>query len=146
MSQNPRPRRALRKAPDSSIHPAAPVVGTATAGAAAVAPPTSDGHVAELRPVLGINGSTSDVLRRAPAEEQESTAKPKSKAGGKKIGSKSRKERRKEKARQERHERRVSLQVKVPKQVRQQLRTNAKARGTSVDDVVTTVLEGWLRS
>lgn len=145
MSQNPRPRRALRKAPDSTVHPAAPVAGN-VATAAAHQVPASRGPVTELRPVLGINGSTSDVLRRAPAEVPSASHDGKVKGGSKKHGQQSRKERRKDRARKERHERRVKLQVKVPKEVRAQLRTNAKARGTSVDDVVTIVLEGWLRS
>lgn len=48
---NPPPRPALRKAPDSDLHP------VASAPAAVPAP-----RPAELRPVVGIGGRTSDTL------------------------------------------------------------------------------------
>lgn len=38
---------------------------------------------------------------------------------------------------------RVDVRLQVPGDVRRQLRSAAKARGTSVEDVVTSVLEGW---
>ncbi len=60
---NPPPRPALRKAPDSDVHPvsAAPVV-------AVVAP-----RPAELRPVVGIGGRTSDTLvKRTPKKVKKS--------------------------------------------------------------------------
>lgn len=41
---------------------------------------------------------------------------------------------------------RVAVRLAVPADVRHQLRSAAKARGTSVDDVVSSVLEGWLPS
>lgn len=41
---------------------------------------------------------------------------------------------------------RVDVRTQVPADVRRQLRSAAKARGTSVDDVVASVLEGWLPS
>lgn len=122
MAHNPGPRPALRKAPDATVHPAAPV------GVEVVAPPAPT-RPSHLRPVVGLGGSTSDVLRKAPGK-----AKGK---GGKAAKKKARK---REAAR---HERRVKLKVSVPKEVRTRLRTSAKARGTSVDDVVSSVLEGW---
>jgi predicted HicB family RNase H-like nuclease len=85
--------------------------------------------------VLGIGGSTSDVLRKAPKRKAAAKSGRSKKA---ESGAKGKKGQRK------RHERRVDLRVKVPKEVRQALRTNAKARGTSVDEVVTVVLEGWI--
>jgi hypothetical protein len=48
---NPPPRPALRKAPDSDVHPVAPVPAVPLP-----APRT------ELRPVVGIGGRTSDTL------------------------------------------------------------------------------------
>jgi hypothetical protein len=50
---NPPPRPALRKAPDADVHPVA----------AAPAPLVPAPHApAELRPVVGIGGRTSDTL------------------------------------------------------------------------------------
>lgn len=137
MTSNPAPRPALRKAPDATVHPAAPVV---TPGSN---PPVVDPHVeapeavlrprpTHLRPVVGLGGSTSDALRKAPPKKAAKRVK-----GDKELKKMSKKERK-------RHLRRVSLQVEVPKDVRSRLRSNAKARGTSVDDVVTSVLQGWL--
>lgn len=48
---NPPPRPALRKAPDSDVHPVSTVPAT-------IPPP----RPAELRPVVGIGGRTSDTL------------------------------------------------------------------------------------
>ena len=155
MTANPSPRRALRKAPDATVHPAAPVVSDgASVGPAVVKSATIPIRpVAELRPVLGIGGSTSDVLRKAPKRKAGGKKAPKAgapkagapKAGVKKgQGKKAEAETKAKKGQRKRHERRVDLRVKVPKEVRQELRRNAKARGTSVDDVVTVVLEGWI--
>ena len=140
MTSNPAPRPALRKAPDASVHPAAPVV---TPGSN---PPVVDPHAeapeaglrprpTHLRPVVGLGGSTSDALRKTPPKKSVKGAK--NVKSDKKLKKMSKKERK-------RHLRRVSLQVEVPKDVRSRLRSNAKARGTSVDDVVTSVLQGWL--
>jgi IS5 family transposase len=134
---NPSPRPALRKAPDASVHPAAPVVTPYSPPAVvpskevpkAAAEPKRRVH---LRPVVGLGGKTSDVLRTARVQGDEKKARAKQ---AKKLSKKAR----------QRRERRVELQVKVPKELRKKLRQNAKARGTSVDDVVTAVLEGWLR-
>ena len=138
MATNPTPRPALRKAPDATVHPAAPVVGPAdpppvvepnrAAGSSTSPRPT------HLRPVVGLGGVTSDGLRKAPEEKKAKKGKGKSAKENAKESKKAAKV----------HQRRVDLKVKVPKEVRQALRTNAKARGTSVDDVVTNVLQGWL--
>lgn len=127
MATNPNPRPALRKAPDASVHPAAPVVGPADPPP--VVEPSAAPRPTHLRPVVGLGGVTSDGLRKAPEDKK---AKGKGKAA--KQSKKAAKV----------HQRRVDLKVKVPKEVRRALRTNAKARGTSVDDVVTNVLQGWL--
>ena len=150
MTANPSPRRALRKAPDATVHPAAPVVsdGASVTPAVVKSATLPIRPVAELRPVLGIGGSTSDVLRKAPKRKAGGKKAPKTgapKAGVKKgQGKKAEAETKAKKGQRKRHERRVDLRVKVPKEVRQELRRNAKARGTSVDDVVTVVLEGWI--
>ncbi|MFM2437712.1 MAG: hypothetical protein RLZ55_523 [Actinomycetota bacterium] len=136
MATNPAPRPALRKAPDASVHPAAPVVGPDSPPGIVQPKPMPGGKApTHLRPVVGIGGSTSDVLRRVPADPKDAAAK-KAKKQSKKAA----------KAERKRRQQRVELQVKVPKDVRNQLRKNAKARGTSVDDVVTSVLEGWLHA
>lgn len=97
---NPPPRPALRKAPDSDVHPVA-------AASAAVPPPRP---AAELRPVVGIGGRTSDTLvKRTP----------------KKV-------------------KRTSLEVKVPKTVAKDAKQVAKARGESLDDVVTSALQAYV--
>jgi hypothetical protein len=59
---NPPPRPALRKAPDADVHPvaAAPTV---------VVAPVPAPRPAELRPVVGIGGRTSDTLVRKPAKK-----------------------------------------------------------------------------
>ncbi len=129
MSQNPGPRPALRKAPDATVHPAAPVAAEETK--APVVVPTERARQAHLRPVVGLGGLTSDVLRSAPKDSK----------SGKRAAKEAKKRAKKER---ELHQRRVDLHVKVPKSVRTKLRKNAKARGTSVDDVVASVLEGWL--
>lgn len=133
MTNNPGPRPALRKAPDATVHPAAPVAAEAAPGVPVVAAQVERPRPAHLRPVVGLGGSTSDVLRPAPKKK------------GQKAAAKSTKAQRKlEKKERERNARRVDLHVQVPKNVRRDLRQNAKARGTSVDDIVTSVLEGWL--
>ncbi|MFN8183287.1 MAG: hypothetical protein U0R23_02570 [Candidatus Nanopelagicales bacterium] len=48
---NPPPRPALRKAPDADVHPVAPVPPSVPAP-----------RPAQLRPVVGIGGRTSDTL------------------------------------------------------------------------------------
>lgn len=139
MGTNPTPRPALRKAPDATIHPAAPVADDSldpvvNPKSAKKAGKQLEARPTHLRPVVGLGGSTSDVLRRAPeGDDKKGQGKNKSK-GDKKRAKKAAKV----------HQRRVDLKVKVPKDVRRALRSNAKARGTSVDDVVTNVLQGWL--
>jgi len=139
MAPNPTPRPALRKAPDATIHPAAPVADDSLSPVVEPTAPKKSARKEErpahLRPVTGLGGSTSDVLRRAPEIDEPTKDKATKSAKGSK-------KRRKKAAKV--HQRRVDLKVKVPKDVRQALRSNAKARGTSVDDVVTNVLQGWL--
>lgn len=60
---NPPPRPALRKAPDSDLHP----VAVSTPAVPAPRP-------AELRPVVGIGGRTSDTLvKRTPKKVKRTT-------------------------------------------------------------------------
>jgi hypothetical protein len=60
---NPPPRPALRKAPDADVHPVA-------AAPAVVPVPHAP---AELRPVMGIGGRTSDTLvARTPGKKHKS--------------------------------------------------------------------------
>ncbi len=133
MTNNPGPRPALRKAPDATVHPAAPVAAEAAPGVPVVAAKVEQPRPVHLRPVTGLGGSTSDVLRPAPKKKSQKRMEKSAKA-----------QRKQEKKDRERNARRVDLHVQVPKSVRRDLRQNAKARGTSVDDIVTSVLEGWL--
>lgn len=134
MASNPHPRPALRKAPDATVHPAAPVVGPQdpppvvepAKAAESGKKGASTAKPSHLRPVVGLGGVTSDGLRKAPEDKPKKSKQKQSKKAAKV------------------HQRRVDLKVKVPKDVRRALRTKAKARGTSVDDVVTNVLQGWL--
>lgn len=65
---NPPPRPALRKAPDADVHPVA-AVPTVVAAA-----PVASPRPAELRPVVGIGGRTSDTLvRKTPKKVKKST-------------------------------------------------------------------------
>lgn len=118
---NPGPRPALRKAPDADLHPASSAenpqeVSVEGAIVGATEP-------AAVIPLQGrsrrLGGATSDTLL---PRKQSPNGKPARKPA----------------------EKRVQLRVRVPKSVRAQLRARAKARGTSVDDVVSTVLAGWL--
>ncbi len=115
---NPIPRPALRKAPDADIHPA-------------IADP--DHVTVDLRsqPAVSIPAPPTVDTGRIGTK-----GKVTKQADSKKAKSKSNAARRKGK--------RIELHVRVPRTVRSQLRDTAKARGTSVDDVVSTVLEGWL--
>lgn len=149
MTHNPAPRPALRKAPDATIHPAAPVVADPEP-TAAIAPgvPVPAARVvaapAHLRPVVALGGATSDSLRSARGSGDRSRTTAGTASADSSSGKKAKAARRRAAKDAARHARRVDLHIKVPKDVRRQLRKNAKARGTSVDDVVTAVLEGWL--
>jgi hypothetical protein len=97
---NPPPRPALRKAPDSDVHPVA-----AVPPAEVPAP-----RPAELRPVVGIGGRTSDTLvKRTP----------------KKV-------------------KRTTLEVKVPRTLLKHAKQVSKARGETLDDVVTSALQVYV--
>ncbi len=123
---NPIPRPALRKAPDADIHPAiadpAHVTVDLRSQPAVSMPAVSMPAVSMPAPPTvdtGRTGAKGKVTKQADSKQSKSNAA-----------------RRKGK--------RIELHVRVPRTVRSQLRATAKARGTSVDDVVSTVLQGWL--
>lgn len=101
---NPPPRPALRKAPDSDVHP------VAAAPPVLPAPRPAELRPAELRPVVGIGGRTSDTLVRRGAKK----------------------------------EKKATLEVKVTKTVLKAAKQSAKAKGDSLDDVVTAALRAYV--
>ncbi len=118
---NPIPRPALRKAPDADIHPAIADPAHVTVDLRSQ-PAVSMPAVSMPAPPTvdtGRTGAKGKVTKQADSKQSKSNAA-----------------RRKGK--------RIELHVRVPRTVRSQLRDTAKARGTSVDDVVSTVLQGWL--
>lgn len=122
---NPSPRPALRKAPDADIHPAVP--GTEPVTIDLRAPANADhGVETTVQAFDRVPAKTTDPTRKKK-ESNPRPAKAKSGADASKLKAK-----------------RIALRVKVPREIRHKLRATAKARGTSVDDVVSTVLEGWL--
>ncbi len=120
---NPIPRPALRKAPDADIHPA-------------IADPAHVTVDLRSQPAVSIPAVSMPAPPTVDTGRTGAKGKITKQADSKKAKSKSNAARRKGK--------RIELHVRVPRTVRSQLRDTAKARGTSVDDVVSTVLEGWL--
>ena len=89
-ARRPRPRRGRQhghqsraapgaaQSPDARVHPAAPVVGPDSPPGVVQAPPKPMAGAkapTHLRPVVGIGGSTSDVLRRVPDDASKAAAK-----------------------------------------------------------------------
>ncbi len=120
---NPIPRPALRKAPDADIHPA-------------IADPSQVTVDLRSPPAVSIPAVSIPAPPTVDTGRTGAKGKVTKQADSKKAKSKSNAARRNGK--------RIELHVRVPRTVRSHLRDTAKARGTSVDDVVSTVLEGWL--
>ncbi len=158
---NPSPRPALRKAPDAHIHPALAL------GAVTIVdlrdPGTASSRVETDVEVVGgtvaaPESVTGKSVGKKPSGKKSSDGKSKSsgKIKGKKIGKKAARRKQAEKktdgkptgkAEKKRRKReladRIDVRREVSPEVRRRLRSGAKARGTSVDEVVTSVLEGW---
>ncbi len=117
---NPAPRPALRKAPDADIHPAIPQTDQATIDLRAATQATP-----AIKHEVSVTSTVPEPKKAEPKKDSTKKALVHPKAHKRKA-------------------KRIALRVKVPRSVRSQLRATAKARGTSVDDVVSTVLEGWL--
>ena len=167
---NPAPRPALRKAPDADVHPAlafgpsetidlrasrrSPGAASATfhnpaaeSIAAAVnqgpKPAKSGGkkHRAKAKKSETDVGAKPDTKKQAKkgkgSQRLHAQSKPAKVSKGGKVGQPA-------SGKAESGKRsRVDVRLHVPGDVRRQLRSAAKARGTSVEDVVTSVLEGW---
>lgn len=147
---NPSPRPALRRAPDAHIHPAL-ALGAVTL--IDLREPDSAANQAELAvPPAPIE---TNPPQDAPADRTKGDRKKRA-AKNAKISKKQKNEKavkagkkadKKAKAKKKGKKRqladRIDVRREIPPTVRRQLRTSAKARGTSVDEVVTSVLEGW---
>lgn len=160
---NPAPRPALRKAPDADIHPAQGQAASVITLKGAVDVPIEQSNTTQidLR-----NRETAD-LRQVPVvtstpvvnnddhdtEGLETVAKKSKKGSSKSKGSskkkndkkkkksgKGKKKKGKRKQLGARTNKRIDLTVEVPPSVRRALRSGAKARGTSVEDRVDSVV------
>ena len=160
---NPAPRPALRKAPDADIHPAQGQAASVITLKRAVDVPVEQSNTTQidLR-----NRETAD-LRQVPVvtstpvvnnddhdtEGLETVAKKSKKGSSKSKGSskkkndkkkkksgKGKKKKGKRKQLGARTNKRIDLTVEVPPSVRRALRSGAKARGTSVEDRVDSVV------
>ena len=160
---NPAPRPALRKAPDADIHPAQGQAASVITLKRAVDVPIEQSNTTQidLR-----NRETAD-LRQVPVvtstpvvnnddhdtEGLETVAKKTKKGSSKSKGSskkkndkkkkksgKGKKKKGKRKQLGARTNKRIDLTVEVPPSVRRALRSGAKARGTSVEDRVDSVV------
>lgn len=146
---NPAPRAALRKAADATVHPAVGFTGaepsraetTAQRSHIAAVPAADQQHAVEgrggaddqVRPLARptgkgkkgkaakrstgrkFQGATSDVLRHPEPRERDIL-----------LG------------------KQVTLQVQVPKRLRKAARAQAERQGTTIDEVVTGLLAGWV--
>ncbi|MDP3973113.1 MAG: hypothetical protein Q8P61_09435 [Candidatus Nanopelagicales bacterium] len=141
---NPSPRPALRKAPDAHIHPAL-ALGAVTL--IDLREPDSAAIQVELAvppAPIETNSPHDAPADRAKEDRKKRTAKGaknSKKQKNKKAVKAGKKAKKKGKKRQLAD--RIDVRREIPPTVRRQLRTGAKARGTSVDEVVTSVLEGW---
>lgn len=162
---NPSPRPALRRAPDAHIHPAlalgaVTIVDLRETGAT---PP----RVEPDFEVVDVSVTAAEPAARKSAGTKKFNGKKsgkKSSAGTKKSSGKNKKIEKKAAGKKETARRksdgkptgkiskkgrkrdladRIDVRREVSPEVRRRLRSGAKARGTSVDEVVTSVLEGW---
>lgn len=121
----PSPRPALRRAPDADVHPAAPHVRVVTPVAPVPAPRVEPEPAPEAAAKAGgphrlsgpPRGRTSDTLRVLPGRSSQKARK----------------------------EKRVDLDVTVPKSLRKEFLAAAKSSGHRPDEIVETLLHGWLR-
>ncbi len=171
---NPAPRPALRKAPDADIHPAqgqarstvnlkraedigrSPTNTTqidlrkrATVDLTAAPEVTSN-------PTANPGGSDTEGFQTVAKKSKKSgKGSGKSKGSGKKSKKSDKKKKKSGKGKKKkgkgeqpdaRASRRVELKSEVPGSVRRALRSGAKARGTSVEDRVDSVVSKWRSS
>lgn len=178
---NPSPRPALRKAPDSHIHPALALgpphtidlrEAPAPAGAARAqaqgpdelsrrpgVPALPSRKVSDDAAGRDVSGSKKAAGKKSkpPGKAKGKGAKPKrdakkgkgakgkskEKRSSKDGDAKKRKADLKQARRIRRELERIDVRAQISPEVRKRLRADAKARGTRVDGVVTSVMEGW---
>ncbi len=136
---NPAPRPALRKAPDANVHPAS---------SDAVTRPTLKSAVDETAVVVHRNATQIDLRNPRSTDVSEgliavgkkakksNEGSNKAKKSSKKKDGKGKKKKGKGAQLGARTDMRISLATEVPVPLRRALRTGAKARGTSVEDRV----------
>lgn len=170
---NPAPRPALRKAPDADVHPAqgqgAATVNLRRASDVHIAESATTqidlrnrqtvdvtaSPVVTSTPTVNTDGPDTEGLE-AVAKKSKKSNKGSSKAKGsskkksskkndkkKKKSGKGKKKKGKGEQPGARTSRRIDISVDVPPSVRRALRTGMKARGTSVEDRVDSVVSSW---
>ncbi len=160
---NPAPRPALRKAPDADIHPAQGQAASVITLKRAVDVPIEQAHTtqidlrnretADLRqvPVVTstpvVNNDDHDTEGLETVAKKSKKGSSKSKGSSKKKNDKKKKKSGKGKKKKGKRKqlgaptnKRIDLTVEVPPSVRRALRSGAKARGTSVEDRVDSVV------
>lgn len=149
---NPAPRAALRKAADATVHPAAGFIGGEPHQGDSV-PPRS--HIAAVPPSEGspepaADRNPTDGAPLRPVEPPKGKGATRAAAKGKGAGRKFRGATSDVLRHPEPRERdillgkQVSLQVQVPKRLRKAARAQAQRQGTTIDEVVTGLLAGWV--
>jgi hypothetical protein len=118
MSRTPEPRPALRKAPDGGLHPAAPRP-MPTDPAAEASEGSSPFRPGDLR--ARKTGAAKGSSKAASSDQSKSKGKGKAAK-----------------------EPTAELTVTVPKHLRKQAKARAKADRLKLDDVVATLLRGWV--
>lgn len=162
---NPAPRPALRKAPDADIHPAQGQPRSA-ANLKRVTDVTKTQNTTQIdlrnHPTVDLTAtpvvaskptadpSGLDTERSQPVGKKSKKGSSKSKGSNKKKSLKKKKKKgkgKKKKGKREQHgartSKRIELTTEVPVSVRRALRSGAKARGTSVEDRVDSVVTAW---
>ena len=160
---NPAPRPALRKAPDADIHPAQGQAASVITLKRAVDVPIEQSNTtqidlrnretADLRqvPVVTstpvVNNDDHDTEGLETVAKKSKKGSSKSKGSSKKKNDKKKKKSGKGKKKKGKRKqlgaptnKRIDLTVEVPPSVRRALRSGAKARGTSVEDRVDSVV------
>ena len=160
---NPAPRPALRKAPDADIHPAQGQAASVITLKRAVDVPIEQSNttqidlrnrdIADLRqapvvtstPVVNNDDLDTEGLETVAKKSKKGSSKSKGSSKKKndkkkKKSGKGKKKKGKRKQLGARTNKRIDLTVEVPPSVRRALRSGAKARGTSVEDRVDSVV------
>jgi hypothetical protein len=163
---NPAPRPALRKAEDSSVHPAAPVRPARTRSSARAVPTQAADDAAPTRARSSATAAPASASTVSAAPGTSSATKPRRKAGKARAFSgatsdhlrpeavvaaaeASARKAKKKKAQaftdvDLMRGKTVDLEAQVPKRLRKAARDEAKRRGLDLDAVTTELLHRWL--